>query len=78
MFGRTPRTTTESRQLIDDTTKDEVIEYKIKECKREDGRCMTFTSKKLQIFYGDEKVSRILQRFSRRRKCGNNYQDQFT
>ena len=67
MFGRTHKTTTGHRQLIDDTTEDEVIETKIKECQRENGRCMVSTSRRLRIFYGDEKVNRILRRLSRRR-----------
>jgi hypothetical protein len=49
-------------------TKDEVIEAKIKECQRENGRCMVSTSRRLRIFYGDEKVNRILRRLSRRRE----------
>jgi len=68
MFGRTHKTTTGHRQLIDDTTEDEVIETKIKECQRENGRCMVSTSRRLRIFYGDEKVNRILRRLSRRRE----------
>ena len=63
---------------LQNTNNDQIIESKIKECQRENGRCMEFTSKKLQIFYGYEKVSHILQRLSQRRECGNNYQDQFT
>ena len=78
MFGRTDNTTTERTQLIDDTTEDEVIEAKIKECQRENGRCMVSTSRRLRIFYGDEKVNRILRRLSRRRERGNQYQQQFT
>ena len=78
MFRRLDRTTTEHRQLIDDTTEDEVIESKIKECQRENGRCMVSTSRRLKIFYGDEKVNRILRRLSRRRERGNSYQQQFT
>ena len=78
MFGSTHRTTTERRQLIDDTTEDEVIESKIKECQRENGRCMVSTSRRLRIFYGDEKVNRILRRLSRRRERGNQYQEQLT
>jgi hypothetical protein len=78
MFRRADRTTTERRQLVDDTTEDEQIETKIKECQRENGRCMVSTSRRLRIFYGDEKVSRILRRLSRRRERGNQYQDQFT
>ena len=78
MFRRTHKTTTEHRQLIDDTTEDEVIEAKIKECQRENGRCMVSTSRRLKIFYGDEKVNRILRRLSRRRERGNSYQEQLT
>jgi hypothetical protein len=78
MFGRTNNSTTERTQLIDETTEDEVIEAKIKECQRENGRCMVSTSRRLRIFYGDEKVNRILRRLSRRRERGNSYQEQFT
>ena len=77
MFGRTDNTTTERTQLIDETTEDEVIETKIKECQRENGRCMVSTSRRLRIFYGDEKVNRILRRLSRRRER-NQYQEQFS
>ena len=78
MFGLTHKTTTERTQLIDETTEDEVIETKIKECQRENGRCMVSTSRRLRIFYGDEKVNRILRRLSRRRERGNQYQEQIT
>jgi hypothetical protein len=78
MFGSTHRTTTERQQLVDDTTEDEEIETKIKECQRENGRCMVSTSRRLRIFYGDEKVNRILRRLSRRRERGNQYQDLFS
>ena len=78
MFRRADRTTTERRQLLDSTTEDEEIETKIKECQRENGRCMVSTSRRLRIFYGDEKVSRILRRLSRRRARGNQYQDMFS
>ena len=44
MFRRADRTTTERRQLLDSTTEDEEIETKIKECQRENGRCMASTS----------------------------------
>ena len=77
MFRRVDRTTTERRQLLDSTTEDEEIETKIKECQRENGRCMVSTSRRLRIFYGDEKVNRILRRLSRRRAIGNQYQDGF-
>ena len=78
MFQRIDRTTTERRQLVNDTTDDEEIETKIKECQRENGRCMVSTSRRLRIFYGDEKVNRILRRLSRRRERGNQYQDLFS
>lgn len=78
MFGRTDNSTTEHQQLIDETTEDEIIETKIKECQRENGRCMVSTSRRLRIFYGDEKVNRILRRLSRRRERGNSYQEQFS
>jgi hypothetical protein len=78
MFQRIDRMTTERRQLVDDTTEDEIIETKIKECQRENGRCMVSTSRRLRIFYGDEKVNRILRRLSRRRARGNQYQDLFS
>ena len=68
MFRWVDRTTTERRQLVDDTTEDEIIEGKIKECQRENGHCIVSTSKRLWIFYVDEKVSRILQRLSSRRE----------
>ena len=78
MFQRIDRTTTERRQLVNDTTDDEEIETKIKECQKENGRCMVSTSRRLRIFYGDEKVNRILRRLSRRRERGNQYQDLFS
>ena len=78
MFRRTHRTTTERTQLVDDTTEDEIIETKIKECQRENGRCMVSTSRRLRIFYGDDKVNRILRRLSARRARGNQYQVQFS
>ena len=78
MFGLTDNSATERQQLIDETTEDEVIEAKIKECQRENGRCMVSTSRRLRIFYGDEKVNRILRRLSRRRERGNQYQDLFS
>ena len=78
MFGLTDNSTTERQQLVDDTTEDEIIETKIKECQRENGRCMVSTSRRLRIFYGDEKVNRILRRLSRRRERGNQYLEQFS
>jgi hypothetical protein len=78
MFGSTHRATTERQHIIDDTTEDEEIETKIKSCQRENGRCMVSTSRRLRIFYGDEKVNRILRRLSRRRERGNQYQERFS
>ena len=78
MLGITHRIITERRQFIDNITKDKVIETKIKECRQKSSRCMAFTSKRLRIFYGDEKISHILQRLCRRMKFGNNYQEIFS
>ena len=75
MFRRTHRTTTERIQLVDDTTEDEVIETKIKECQRENDRCMISTSNRLRKQFGDEAVDRTLQRLSQRRYRGNKYQE---
>ena len=75
MFRRTHKTTTEHRQLIDDITEDEIIETKIKDCQRENGRCMVSTSSRLRKKYGDDKVNRVLSRLSARRYRGNKYQE---
>ena len=64
---------TEHTQDIDN---DEVIESKIKECQRENGRCMVSTSNRLRKKFGDEKVNRVLSRLSQRRYRGNQYQKQ--
>jgi hypothetical protein len=71
MFRRADRTTTERRQLLDSTTEDEQIETKIKECQRENGRCMVSTSSRLKKKYGHEKVNRVLSRLSARRYRNN-------
>ena len=71
MFRRTHKTTTERTQLIDETTEDEVIETKIKECQRENGRCMVSTSRRLRETYGDKRVNRVLRRLSARRYRNN-------
>ncbi len=76
MFKRLDKTKTEHRQLIDNTNIDEVIETKIKECQRENGRCMVSTSSRLRKKYGDDKVSRVLSRLTQRRYRGNRYQEQ--
>ena len=75
MFGLTDNSTTERQQLIDETTEDEVIEAKIKECQRENDRCMMSTSNRLRKQFGDEAVDRTLQRLSQRRYRGNKYQE---
>mgnify|MGYP000276411147 CR=1 FL=1 len=73
MFRRLVKRSTEHTQNIDN---DEVIESKIKECQRENGRCMVSTSNRLRKKFGDEKVNRILSRLSQRRYRGNQYQKQ--
>jgi len=75
MFGRVDKNKTEHRQLIDSIHIEEVIEVKIKECQRENERCMTSASNRLRILYGDEAVDRILQRLSKRKYQGNKYQE---
>ena len=75
MFGRVDKNKTEHRQLIDSIHIEEVIEDKIKECQRENERCMTSESNRLRTLYGDEAVDRILQRLSKRRYQGNKYQE---
>jgi hypothetical protein len=75
MFGRLVKMSTEHTQDIDN---DEVIESKIKECQRENGRCMVSTSNRLRKKFGDEKVNRVLSRLSQRRYRGNQYQKQET
>lgn len=72
MFRRTHKTTTEHRQNIDI---DEEIETKIKDCQRENGKCMVSTSRRLRKKYGDDKVNRVLSRLSARRYRGNKYQE---
>ena len=75
MFGRVDKNKTEHRQLIDNIHIEEVIEDKIKECQRENERCMVSTSNRLRTLYGDEAVDRILQKLSKRRYQGNKYQE---
>ena len=75
MFGRVDKNKTEHRQLIDSIHIEGVIEDKIKECQRENERCMTSASNRLRILYGDEAVDRILQRLSKNRDHGNKYQE---
>ena len=75
MFGRVDKNKTEHRQLIDSIHIEEVIEDKIKECQRENERCITSESNRLRTLYGDEAVDRILQRLSKNRYQGNKYQE---
>jgi hypothetical protein len=72
MFERLRNTTIEQPQNIDD---DEVIEAKIKNCQRENGRCMVSTSSRLKKKYGHYKVNLVLRRLSARRYRGNKYQE---
>ena len=72
MFERLHNTTIEQPQNIDD---DEVIEAKIKDCQRENGRCMVSTSSRLKKKYGHYKVNLVLRRLSARRYRGNKYQE---
>ena len=78
MFGRVDKNKTGHRQLIDSIHIEKVIEDKIKECQRENERCMTSESNRLRTLYGDKKVNLILRRLSRRWERGNNYQEQFS
>ena len=73
MFRRLVKTNTEHNRNIDN---DEIIESKIKECQRENGRCMVSTSNRLRKKYGDKRVNRVLSRLSQRRYRGNQYQKQ--
>lgn len=75
MFRRLNNTTIEHRENIDI---DEEIEAKIKDCQRENGRCMVSTSSRLRKKYGDDKVNRVLSRLSARRYRGNKYQEKGT
>jgi len=68
MFERVDNTTIEHRENIDI---DEEIEVKIKECQRENGRCMVSTSSRLKKKYGHYKVNRVLSRLSARRYRNN-------
>jgi competence CoiA-like predicted nuclease len=74
MFGLKDNTTTTRTQLDNNSIIDEIIETKIKACQRENGRLMTKTSQRLREQYGIEMVDRIVNRLSRRRQRGNQYQ----
>tara|TARA_B100000745_G_C20061469_1_gene362213 strand:- start:308 stop:610 length:303 start_codon:yes stop_codon:yes gene_type:complete len=75
MFGQVDKIKTEHRQLVDSMHNEEVIEAKIKECQRENDRCMISTSNRLRKQFGDEAVDRTLQRLFQRRYRGNKYQE---
>jgi hypothetical protein len=51
------------------------IERAIKECQIENGRLMGSISSSLRRKYGDESVNRVIQRLSKRRQRGNQYQN---
>jgi hypothetical protein len=74
MFGIKDNTNTTRTQLNNNSIIDEVIESKIKACQRENGRLMTRTSQRLREQYGVEMVDRVVNRLSRRRQRGNQYQ----
>jgi hypothetical protein len=71
MFGIKDNTITTHTQLDNKSIIDEVIESKIKECQRENGRLMTRTSQRLREQYGFEMVDRVVNRLSRRRQRKN-------
>jgi hypothetical protein len=68
MFRRIGKTIIQRRQSIDN---DDVIESKIKECQRKNGRCMVSTSSRLRQTYGDDKENLVLKTLSARRCRGN-------
>jgi hypothetical protein len=55
---------------------DEIIEYKIKESQKENGRLMISTSQRLRHQYSDAQVTKVINRLSRRRQRGNQYEKQ--
>ena len=74
MFGIKDKTITTRTQPDNNSIIDEIIETKIKSCQRENGRLMTRTSQRLREQYGVEMVDRVVNRLSRRRQRGNQYQ----
>jgi hypothetical protein len=74
MFGIKDKTITTRTQQNNNSIIDEIIETKIKSCQRENGRLMTRTSQRLREQYGIEMVDRVVNRLSRRRQRGNQYQ----
>jgi predicted transcriptional regulator len=71
MFEINDNITTTRTQLEDKSIIDEIIESKIKDCQRENGRLMTRTSQRLRERYGIEMVDRVVNRLSRRRQRKN-------
>ena len=78
MFGIKDKTITTHTQLDNNSIIDEIIESKIKACQRENGRLMTRTSQRLREQHGIEMVDRVVNRLSRRRQRGNQYQEKET
>lgn len=72
------KTRTERGQNVDKMSIDQVIESKIKECQRENGRLMICTSRGLREQYGSEIVNRKISTMSKRRYRGNKYQEKGT
>jgi len=71
MFGRIDEEEVERLQRVDNAEIDELIEGKIKECRRENGECMKSTSGRLRIMYGNQPVDRVLSRLKARRYRNN-------
>ena len=71
MLGFNHNTATTNARLYNNSIIDEVIENKIKDCQRENGRLMTRTSQRLREQYGIEMVDRVVNRLSRRRQRKN-------
>ena len=61
----------EASKIKDKSSIDELIESKIKVCQRENGRLMTRTSQRLREQYGNEMVTKVVNRLSRRRQRKN-------
>jgi len=78
MFRRVDKTKTERGQNVDKMNIDEVIESKIKECQRENGRLMICTANRLKEQYGNVIVNRKISTMSKRRYRGNKYQEKGT
>jgi hypothetical protein len=71
MFGLVDDEEKERQQRVDKARIDELIEGKIKECRRENGECMKSTSGRLRIMYGTRPVDRVLSRLKARRYRNN-------